>query len=439
MTKISGCLAMVAWLFAAGPVADGYAQPASVQQRRLAEQYIDAAGGLTLADAITGALEREPSLRASRAELDAVRARRRQAALRSNPTLTLERREEPAGTDNQTMVQALVPLELFRRSARVDVAQRELEVTEQTVGDRTRMLVNDVKMRYGQAAAAARDVTVTDNLAGSARRDLALLRRRVDEGGAPPLDRDRLDVDVRRLEAARLQSAGRAEVAMVALKRALGLPADTSLKLKDTLEALAGISQSGETRDARERPDVRAAEAQVQLETARIRRAQAEGRFDVGLFGSYTRMDTGFSQRGFGAGGELERVRGLFHYASGGAMVMLPLWNRNQGAIAAARAEQTAAAARLDAAQLAAQADVAAAAAQAAQAFQALGIMADGVVLARQNLEVVRQTYELGRATLPEVLAEQRRYFEFENEYTRALRDAFEARVSLESARGELK
>jgi cobalt-zinc-cadmium efflux system outer membrane protein len=236
-----------------------------------------------------------------------------------------------------------------------------------------------------------------------------------------------------------LQATGRAEAAIVELKRSLGLPVDTSIKLRDTLEALARISESGETRDPRERPDVRQADAEVQLETARIRRAQADGRYDVSLFGSYMRMDAGFSQRGFGVGGDLERVRGVFHYASGGAMVMLPLWNRNQGAIAAARAGQTAAAARLDAALLAAQAEAAAAAAQAAQTFQALGIMANGVVLARRNVEVVRQTYELGRATLPEVLTEQRRYLEFENEYTSALRAAFEARVASEFARGEVK
>jgi len=225
----------------------------------------------------------------------------------------------------------------------------------------------------------------------------------------------------------------------VALKRSVGLPADTSIKLRDTLETLAGLSRSGEAGDLRERPDVRQANAQVQLETARIGQARADGRFDLSLFGSYVRMDAGFPQRGFGAGGDLERVRSVFHYASGGAMVMLPLWNRNQGAIAAARAGQSAASARLDAALLAAQAEVAAATAQAAQTSQALAIMADGVVLARQNVEVVRQTYELGRATLPEVLAEQRRYLEFENEYTSALRDAFEARASLEFARGELK
>ena len=415
------------------------AQTTALEQRPLAERYIDTATGVTLADAIGGALEREPSLRASRSEIDMARGMRQQAGLRANPSLMFERREEPAGTDNQTMLQVSLPLELFRRTSRVNVADRELEVADHFVADRTRVLINDIKMRYGQAASAAREVAVADNLAASARRDLELLRRRVDEGGSPPLDRDRMTVEVHRFDAARLQAAGRAEAALVELKRALGLPPDSPVRLRDTLEVLAPLRPSGEPRDVSERADVREAAARVRLAQARIRQAQAEGRFDLTLFGSYMRMDAGFSQRGFGMGGELERVRGLFHYASAGAMVMVPLWNRNQGSVAAARAEHTAAAARLEAAQLAAQTEVAAATARVAQSTQALGAMADGVILARRNLDVVRQTYELGRGTLSDVLAEQRRYLEFENEYTSALHEAFQARTSLELARGELK
>src|SRR4029450_888570 len=141
--------------------------------------------GLTLADAIIGALEREPSLRETRAQLDAARGMRRQAALRPNLSVNFERREEPAGSDNRAMRQASFPLDLFRRSTRVDVAERELEVADRAVGERVRILINDIKVRYGQAAAAARDVAVTDNLALSAHRDLDLLRRRVDEGASP--------------------------------------------------------------------------------------------------------------------------------------------------------------------------------------------------------------------------------------------------------------
>ena len=46
--------------------------------------------------------------------------------------------------------------------------------------------------------------------------------------------------------------------------------------------------------------------------------------------------------------------------------------------------------------------------------------------LARQNLNVVGQSYELGRVTVFEVLAERRRYLDLERAYTEALRAAYE-------------
>jgi cobalt-zinc-cadmium efflux system outer membrane protein len=350
----------------------------------------------------------------------------------------VERREEPTGTDNQTMVQVSLPLELFRRSARVEAADREIEVTDGSVADRARLLVNDVKMRYGQAAAALRDRDVAADLAASARRELELLTRRVEAGASPPLERDLLEVEVRRLESARFLAAGQADAALFGLKRALGLTAGSPMILQDTLEALAPVEPPGPS-GSLERPDVLEAEARVRLADARIGEAQSAGRFDVSVFGSYMRMDAGFAQRGFTAAGDLERVRGVFGYISGGAMVMLPLWNRNQGQIDAFRAERAAAAGRLEAVQLAADAERAAALVQARQTGLALSVIAGSIKLARRNLDVVRQTYELGRGTLGEVLAEQRRYFEIENEYTSALRNAFEARVELESAQGAIR
>jgi hypothetical protein len=97
---------------------------------------------------------------------------------------------------------------------------------------------------------------------------------------------------------------------MAELKRFLGLPPETSVRLRDTLEVLAAPPFSGEAPNLDERPDVREAQARVRLAQARITEAQADGRVDLTLFGSDMRMDAGFPQRGFGAGGELERVRG---------------------------------------------------------------------------------------------------------------------------------
>lgn len=185
------------------------------------------------------------------------------------------------------------------------------------------------------------------------------------------------------------------------------------------------------------RADVREAQARLQLADAHIARAESNGRPDVSLFGSYMRMDQGFPQRGLGSSDGTERVRGVFHYVAGGAMVTLPLRNRNQGDVAAARAERAGAQLRLEAVQLSAAAELAAASAQEIQTRRALALLAGGIRLAAQNLDVMRQTYELGRGAAGEVLDEQRRYLEVERAYTETLLEAFEAHVALQRARGD--
>ena len=63
----------------------------------------------------------------------------------------------------------------------------------------------------------------------------------------------------------------------------------------------------------------------------------------------------------------------------------------------------------------------------------------EGQELARQNLSVVRQSSDLGRSTIFEVVAEQKRYLDFERAYTQTLRAAYEARTSLTRALGETR
>jgi cobalt-zinc-cadmium efflux system outer membrane protein len=152
------------------------------------------------------------------------------------------------------------------------------------------------------------------------------------------------------------------------------------------------------------------------------------------------RMDAGFPQRGFGSDGTPERVRGQFNYLTAGAMLTLPLWNRQQGTVAAATAARQAAEARLEAMRLTAAAELAEARAWFEQARRAVSLYADGIrPLARRNLDTVRETYQLGRATISDVLAEQRRYLEVERAYTDALVDTYTARVSLNRATGDLR
>jgi cobalt-zinc-cadmium efflux system outer membrane protein len=412
----------------------------------LASPYdVDEATGVRLDTAIARALDRAPSVRAVRTDIAVARGLRQQAGVRPNPTLTFEHRDEPAGTDNLTTVGVEWPLDLFRRSGRVQSAERGLQATQFAVADRERLLVAEVRTQYGLAAAAIRDVTVVGELVTAAERQWDLVRARVNAGGTPPLERDLLEVELRRFQAAQLLAAGRADVAVVQLKQLLGMPSDEPLRLGETLEALvAGDNASSASSEiplsVPSRPDVREAEARVALADARVDQARREGRIDMSLFGTYMRMDTGFPQRGVGPAGALERVRGRFDYVAGGAMVRVPWFNRNQGQVAAAQAERSGAEARRDAAELAARAEVAAARARDAQAQRAVGIYSGGVRrLAQQNLEVVRQTFDLGRATIFDVLTEQRRLLDVEQAYTAALREAWDARAAVKSALGDMK
>src|SRR5687768_9585413 len=68
------------------------------------KQYVDPVNGLSLEQAVARALKQEPSLRATRSQIDVARGMLLEASLRPNPSVSFEQREEPAGTDNQTMV-----------------------------------------------------------------------------------------------------------------------------------------------------------------------------------------------------------------------------------------------------------------------------------------------------------------------------------------------
>jgi outer membrane protein, heavy metal efflux system len=409
------------------------------------QRFVDPINGLSLEEAIGRALAQEPSLRAARAQIDVAQGLRRQAALRPNPTASLERREEPIGTDNLTAIGVEWPLDLFRRAPRTAAADRKVSAVQSAVADRARVLRSEVRMRYGEVLAAVRDLNILDELVATAQRQYELLRSRVDEGATPPLERNLLDVEVRRLEAERLLQAGRTEAALFELKRLLGMSAHSPLTLRETLEAIVqrepAPAQVGDTAAAIDRrADVREAAARVELADAKIDEAQAEARFDISVFANYMRMDAGFPQRGFAIDGNLERVRGVFHYVSAGAMISLPILNRNQGQITAARAERAGAAATFEAARLTADAELAAARARDERARQAVTAYTSGAqTLARQNLTVVSQSYELGRVTVFDVLTEQRRFLDVERAYTETLKAAYEARTALDRALGGVR
>jgi hypothetical protein len=111
----------------------------------LARRFVDPVNGLSLEQATARAIEQEPSLRAVRSQVDAALGAKLQASLRPNPSVSFERREEPGGMDNLTAVGVEWPLDLFRRSRRLAVADGEVTVARLSAADRERLLAADVR------------------------------------------------------------------------------------------------------------------------------------------------------------------------------------------------------------------------------------------------------------------------------------------------------
>jgi outer membrane protein, heavy metal efflux system len=405
-------------------------------------QAQEGAGTFTIDELVTRALTDNPDLRAARAEVDAARGRLLQAGLRPNPMLDLSAQQNVTGPDNNITAGVTLPLDLNRRKeGRVGVAERELAMKSAQVADRERGLRADVRMKVGEVLAAQRNLRITQDLLDVNRQALGLVRERVRRGAAPSLEENLERVEVNRLDASRQLLESRVDVPTLQLKALVGLGPDAPLAIQGDLSPppLRLDREEGLRRALVARPDLLAAQAEVEMARATIRKEQAEGRWDASVNVGYMRQNFGFDLNGLTERGETRPITDIFHYVGGGVTIMLPVRNRNQGNIAAAFAATQAAERRADFATLTIRQEVAAAFIQHQAAQRSLEIYAPGVrELARQNLEVMRKAYALGRTSLLDVITEQRRYIDIEMGYTDTLKQVYDAVVDLERAVGTL-
>jgi cobalt-zinc-cadmium efflux system outer membrane protein len=435
--RFSRVCAVVAAAVVVGPAAARGQVPAPAPSAR----FVDSVRGITADEAVTQALSRAPSLRAARSGVEAARGMRFQAGLRPNPEVMVERRDAPTGMDAQTMAGIEWPLELGRRPARIAVAERQIAVTERSVADRERRLAADVRSRYGAVLTGARVLDVLTEMADVTRRQRDLAAARVDAGASAEVERDTLDVELGRLDAEVLMQSGRVDASMAELRRLVVVLADDPLLLKDTLEeARRRVTADGAaaTPGGAARSDVLEAEARLAVADARVEQVRREARPALKIFGGYMRMDSGFSQLGQTAAGALEPVSGVFHYATGGLKLTLP-FNRSQGDAQAARAERAGALAEVDDVTLAVEAERRAARAALDAARGAARVLDATRATARRLLDVVGQSYELGRGTLADVLVERRRYVEVERAWVEAMGAEYDAAVMLNLAIGGVR
>ena len=414
-------------------------QTAMEEKQRPLSRYLDQTNGVTVNDAVSYALSHNGELEAARKEIDAARAMVKQARLRSNPKLDVDGTRQINGKDNSVMASAMLPLELGgRRPARIAVAEREVEVREREVANRERLLAAQVRATFGEGLAQALKLSFTDELVEANQQSFNLIAARVTEGATPPLEQNMALVELNRLRSMREGAEGKLEVLIFELKNLIGMKPEDPLRLRgdfsNLVDQVPPVTEATE-RALRERPDLQAFHAAENLATARIEQARAEGRLDASVSAGYERMNSSFSVFGVNEQGQLQPVQDVFHFLKFGVSLDLPVRNKNQGTIEAAVAESEAAKQRREFAELTVRREVAAAYAQYDRAVRAEEIFRLGVRdPARANLDVVRQTYELGSKTLIDYIGEQRRFIELENDFIDAELAVYNARVDIARA-----
>ncbi len=422
-----------AWLLMLVVLATAHAPNAARAQPRVPT------GEMTVDDMVVRAIADNPDLSAARAEVDAAIGRLQQAGLRPNPMLELGG-QKALSPDNNLTIGLTVPLDRGgRKEGRVGVAERELQGKRAQVRDRERRLTADVRMKAGEHFAARRNLGVTEELLLANRDALRLVQDRVREGAIPAIEENLMLVEVNRLGATREVQASRIEISALQLKALAGMAPDAPLLLRGELAAPPTLPEKPEAlrRAIETRADLDAGRAEVATAAARIKKEQAEGRWDASVNFGYQRQDVGFMLNGLTDSGATRPIQDVFHYFGAGVTITLPVRNRNQGNVAAAEAETRAAERRLEFMELMARQEVGAAFTQYEAAQRSLQIYERGVRdVARRNLEIVRQTHELGRISLLDVIAEQRRYIDIENGYTEVLRQVYDAAVEIERAVG---
>ena len=394
---------------------------------------------LSLADVLVRrAFTANRELAAARLDVVRARARRQQAGLLPNPVLEIEQTGGSLGVSKgevERRAEISIPIEYGgRRGRRIDLAEAEIALAEAVVSDRERLLAANVRRHYAEAIAASRELSFTSELTEIDSQIGSVLQIRVREGDAPPLEASLMSVEIDRLRSRRAMLDGRMRAAELQLATLVGLRADEHIELGETYGDGATLSALDEAvRLALERrPDLRAADLNIAAAEAGLRLAKAQARPEITLFGGHTKGRSGFDDTPVGP---LTDQDELFNAGVG---IVLPVFNRNQGAKAEAAAEIEQAKRLRELTELQIRAEVESAMARYRAADAAIAVFRQGVIeRSAENVRVMRAAWEAGAFTISEFLTERRRLVDAQRELTEALTERAVALIDFQAAVAE--
>lgn len=390
---------------------------------------IESGAVLTLADLDRLALDNNPTLSQATAQIDAARGRAKQAGLLPNPTIGYAADEVSGGPvirggEHGLFAEQTIPLGgklgLSRR-----VFEREATEAEALRDVQRQRVLNDVATLYYRALAAQRRVEVRQNLVNLAAEAVGVSRQLYNTGAADQPDVLASEIEARQVQLA-LETAQNDRFRV--WRQLAAFVGDPSLVLRP-LDGSIDAPIPELQRDAvvqqvvRESPEVKAARAGVERAQVALTRARREPVPDLVLRGGPRYNRELLEANGRAVGWEAAFDVGL----------TIPLFNRNQGAIAENRAELARAQKEVTRLELSLQS-------RAADVFdqyltnlhQAETYKTEIVPRAEQSYRLYLARYREMGAAYPQVLVAQRTLFQVSDDYVTAAEMAWTASLQLQ-------
>jgi cobalt-zinc-cadmium efflux system outer membrane protein len=296
---------------------------------------------ITLADIERMATENNPTLAQAEAAIRAAQGRRRQAGLFPNPTVGYQGEEFAFRAFNEKsehffFVEQTIPLGGKLRKGRL-VFEQEVARAEAEAAAQKQRVLNTVRMLYFEALGAQQRVELRRELARIAREAVAITAELFNVGQADRPDFLESEIEAQQVELELVSAENDLEQAWRLLTTVAGKPEMRPAPLAGDLErASPPIDQDAFMMTLlSSSPEIKSAHAEVERAEAELRRARAGRVPDL-----FVRGGIGYSNELLeSAAGPPGRKTGP--EASVEIGITLPIFNRNQGGIAAATAELT--------------------------------------------------------------------------------------------------
>ncbi|HEU4794913.1 MAG TPA: TolC family protein [Pyrinomonadaceae bacterium] len=402
------------------------------QQQRTAEG-IPLGPVMKLEDLEAIALQRNPTLAQAEAAIRAAEGRQRQAGLFPNPVAGYYVEEfvfrSPGDTaEHGAFIEQTIPLGGKLSKAR-NVFARERDQAAIEAGAQRLRVTNSIRLLYYETLGAQRLVELRFHLSQLAREAVDITRELANVGQADRPDQLEIEIEAERAEIEWLNTQNDWLRAWQTLAAMVGDPTLAPARLAGNPEDDLGPLNETQLLDAllKESPEITLAKANVERARAVLARERAERVPDLFLRGGLGYNLERFEPIAPALTGERKGVSGRLEVG-----VNVPIFNRNQGRIAAAVAELAIAEGDLNRLQLLLRSRFAAGFRDYRSAQQLVERYRTRVIpRAREAYQMYLTNFRQMAASYPQVLIAQRTLFQVELEYARALVQLRERAIGL--------